>query len=73
MSTMWDFGSIENNHTLYRGKDSMILKIDSEKKKMLPLTKEELKLHQDVKVCYICRKRILNKFTYCKNYGNVYR
>ena len=26
---------------------------DFEKKKMLPLTKEELKSHQDAKVCYI--------------------
>ena len=28
--------------------------IDFEKKKMLPLTKEELKSYQDAKVCYIC-------------------
>ena len=28
---------------------------------MLPLTKEELKSHQDAKVCYICGKIILNK------------
>ena len=34
---------------------------DFEKKKMLPLTKEELKSCQDVKVCYICGKRILKK------------
>ena len=26
---------------------------------MLPLTKQELKPHQDAKVCYISRKRIL--------------
>ena len=26
---------------------------------MLSLTKEELKPHQDAKVCYICGKRIL--------------
>ena len=25
---------------------------------MLPLTKEELKSHQDAKLCYICGKRI---------------
>ena len=30
--------------------------IDFEKKKMLPLTKEELKSYQDAKVCYICEK-----------------
>ena len=33
--------------------------IDFEKKKMLPLTKEELKSYQDTKVCYICGKRVL--------------
>ena len=26
---------------------------------MLPLTKQELKSHQDTKLCYICGKRIL--------------
>ena len=31
--------------------------IDFEKKKMLPLTKEELNPHQDAKVCYICEKK----------------
>ena len=35
--------------------------IDFEKNKMLPLTKEELKPHQDAKICYICGKRILKK------------
>ena len=32
-------------------------------KKMLPLTKEELKSYQDAKVCYICGKRFLKKFS----------
>ena len=32
--------------------------IDSEKRKILPLTKEELKSHQDAKEYYICGKRI---------------
>ena len=35
--------------------------IDFEKKKMLPLRKEELKSHQDAKVCYVCGKIILKK------------
>ena len=42
--------------------------IDFEKKKMLPLTKEELKSYQDIKVCYICGKRFLKKFTNDKAY-----
>ena len=33
--------------------------INFEKKKMLPLTKENAKSHQDGKICYICGKRIL--------------
>ena len=69
MSTIWAFHHIENKHDLYRGKDFMKkfctslrehtknIIIDFEKKKMLPLTKEELKSHQDAKVCYICGKK----------------
>ena len=56
MSTIWGFDYIEVKRTLYCGKDCMkkfctSLKehanniIDFEKKKMLPLTKEELKSH----------------------------
>ena len=82
MTTIWGFDHIEDKHTLYRGKDCMkkfctSLKehakniIDSEKKKMLPRTKEELKSHQDAKVCYICGKRILKKFAKYKNYQKV--
>ena len=69
MSTIWAFDHIENKHDLYRGKDFMkkfctSLRehtkniIDFEKKKMLPLTKEELRSHQDAKVCYLCRKNL---------------
>ena len=64
------FDNIYKKHTLYRGEDCM-KKIceslrehakkttDFEKKKILPLTKEELKSYQDTKVCYICGKRLL--------------
>ena len=45
--------------------------IDFEKKKTLPLTKEELKSHQSPKVCYICGKRILKKLTKSINYRKV--
>ena len=40
-----------------------------EKKKMLPLTKEELKSHQDAKVFYDCGKIVSKKFSNDKNYG----
>ena len=82
MSTIWGFDHIENKYTLYHGKDC-IQKIctslrehaknviDFEKKKMLPLTKEELKSYQDRKECHICRKKILQKFAKDKNYRKV--
>ena len=77
MSTIWAFDNIENKHPSYCGEDCMknfceSLRehakniIDFEKKNMLPLTKEELKSHQYVKVCYICGKRFLKKFAMTK-------
>ena len=45
--------------------------VDFEKKKLIPLTKEELKSHQDAKVCYICGKRFLKTFANDKNYWKV--
>ena len=38
---------------------------------MLPLTKEDLKSHQDAKVCYVCGKRILKKLSESINYQKV--
>ena len=45
--------------------------INFEKKKMLLLTKKELKLHQDSIKCYMCRKGFLKKFANYKNYQKV--
>ena len=45
--------------------------IDFGKKKILPLTKEELKSHQDVKVCYVCGKGILRQLPKSLNYRKV--
>ena len=60
MPTIRGFDCIENKHTLYRGKDFMKKNIESlrehakniiafEKKKILLLTKEKLKPHEDAK------------------------
>ena len=79
MSTIWVFDLIKDKDTLYRGKDCMKKSCTSlrehakniiyfKKKKKLPLTKEELKSHQDAKVYYICGKLILKKFAKDKNY-----
>ena len=45
--------------------------IDFEKKKMLTLTKEELKSHWGAKLCYICGKRFIKKFADDNNYQKV--
>ena len=60
ISTIWAFDSVENKHSLCRGEDYMkkfctslrehaTNVINFENKKMLPLTKKELKLHLDAK------------------------
>ena len=77
MSAIWSFDNIENKHTLYRGEDCMKkfceslrepakIIIDFETKKMLPLTKEEIKSYQNAKLCYICGNKILRKSANCK-------
>ena len=42
--------------------------IDFEKKKILPLTREELKSFIDADVCYICRKRFIKNLSKNINY-----
>ena len=71
---------IENKHTLYRGKDCMKkfceslrehkkIIIDFEKRRILPLMKEELKSHQDVKnVIFVEKEASLNKRSKSINY-----
>ena len=44
---------------------------DFENKKIIALRKEELKLHQDTKVCYICRKIMLKNLSKTINYQKV--
>ena len=69
ISTILWFDHLENKHTLYRRKNYIKKICDSlgdhakniigfEKKKMLPLTKKELKSYEDVKESYICGKGI---------------
>ena len=41
------------------------------KKKMLPLTKEELKSHQDAKVSYVCGKTVSRKPSTSINFQKV--
>ena len=82
MPTIWGFDHIENKHTLYRGKDCMKKFCDSlrehasniidfEKKKNVTVNKKWTKSHQDAKVCYICRRKVLKKFAKDKNYRKV--
>ena len=79
MSTIWAFDNIENKHTLYRGKDCMkkfcsslrehaTNVINFEKNKTLPVTKKELKSHQNATICYICGKSFPKHFPKDKSY-----
>ena len=78
MWTIWAFDHIGNKQNLYRRKDCMKKFCESLseslkkhkkmcnwfwKEKVLPLTKEERKSHQDAKLCYICGKRILKELS----------
>ena len=82
MSTILAFDHIENKHNLYCGKYCMKNFCSSlrqhatnilnfEKKQILLLTKEELKLYQDARNCYIRGKRILQKLAKNRNYRKV--
>ena len=44
---------------------------DFKNKNMLPLTKKELKPHQDATMCYSCRKRFSKEVAKDKNYRKV--
>ena len=74
MLTIWPIYHIQSNHTLYLWerlyekvlqffKRACYKYTNFEKKNMLPLTKQKLKLHQDAGNCYICGKRILKKLS----------
>ena len=82
MSAIGAFDKIENMHGLYRGEDCMkklcislrehaANVINFGKKKMLPLTEEELKLHQDSTLCYICRRKFTQKLDKDEKYRKV--
>ena len=79
MSTIWAFHPIKNKHSLCRWVDCMKKACSSlrvhatnlinfERKKMLPLTKNDLKLRQ---YTTICGKASLKKFAKDKNYRKV--
>ena len=66
--THCSFDTTKNKLDYYRGKNCMknvcldlrehaTKIINYEKKEMIPLTKEEKKMHNEQKVCYICKKR----------------
>ena len=79
MTAIWTFDHIKNKHSLYRGKGCMKKFCETlreqpkniivfEKEKMLTLTKDELKSHQDATECYIVRKRLLKENSKDNNY-----
>ena len=82
MSTILGFAHIKNKHTSSRGKDFMKNFCDClrehvqnifnfEKKKILPLTKEELISYQYAEICYSCGRKIHKKFAESIKYQKV--
>ena len=74
MPAIWGFDHIKSKDTWSVEKDYMkrfweSLRehaksiIDFQKKIMLPLTREELKSYEESKVCYICRKYLIKKYS----------
>ena len=68
MSTISSLRSIENKHDVFRIKDCMkkfceyfrehaMKIINFKKKKMELLTKEQQKLYENAKICYICKEK----------------
>ena len=82
MSTILSFRNIENKHDVYKGKDCIkrfceflwehATKIITFKKyKIKLLTKERQELHENAKICYICKEKFENKYVNGKKYCNV--
>ena len=69
MSTMWAFDIIESLYekVLYFIRERAKNIIDFQKEKMLPLTKEKLKSHQDASMLNL-RKKNLKKLSKSINY-----
>ena len=81
-SIIWGFGHIKRKHTSSRGKDFMktfcdFLRerakniFDFEKKKILPLTKEELISYQYAEICYSLGRKIKKMFSEDIKYKKV--
>ena len=73
MSTILSFKSIENKHDVYRVKYWMkkfcesirehgMKTINFKKKKIKLLPKEQQKLYQNAKICYICKEKFKDKY-----------
>ena len=73
ISKIWEFDGIEKKHNIYRGEDCMktfgeslrehsVKIINSEKKKITPLTNKQPESHVNAKICYICKGNFLEKY-----------
>ena len=50
--------------------------INFEQKNMIPMTKEPRELHEKSKICYVCKRKFVQKYTknrnYCKSRNHCY-
>ena len=83
MSTVSSFRKIENKYDVYRGKDCMkrfyeslreqhaLKVINSKKKKMKLLTKDQHESYENTNICYICKEKFENKYLKDNKYRKV--
>ena len=72
MFTISSIRQIENKHDVYRGKDCIKKFCESlKRKKMKLLTKKQQESYENAEICYICKKKIKNKYLKEKKYRKV--
>ena len=71
MSAILVFKSIENKHNVQRGKDCIKRFCDSLREHDETMKKKQQKIYENVKICYICNKKIENKSFKDQKYRKV--
>ena len=82
MTMIWVFDGTETKRDVYRGEDCIkkfresskkhtMKTINSEKKKMIPLTSKEYESYLNKVNCHICKKKFEDKYTTDKNHHKI--
>ena len=82
ISTIWTFDGTGNKHNIYKGEDCMktfceslrdhaMKIINLKNKKMMVLANEEQESRLKSKICYICKRKFIEKFAGDKLHSKV--